>query len=93
MYINGEAVVTDVTANDGLWHHIVVTWSNLLGEWHIYKDGDEEAMGDGLAVGTFIQGKINLMIPFVPFMGKNQRTHYRTLWHTTIKSCSNNHCW
>ncbi|XP_072050958.1 neuronal pentraxin-1-like, partial [Amphiura filiformis] len=56
LYINGQAVVTDVTANDGLWHHIIVTWSNQEGDWHIYKDGEEEAMGTGLATGTFIQG-------------------------------------
>ncbi|XP_072018441.1 sushi, von Willebrand factor type A, EGF and pentraxin domain-containing protein 1-like [Amphiura filiformis] len=39
LYINGQAVVTDVTANDGLWHHIIVTWSNQERDWHIYKGG------------------------------------------------------
>ena len=56
--------MTDVTANDGLWHHIVVTWSNVEGEWHIYKDGEEEASGEGLAPGTLIPGRINIMLAY-----------------------------
>lgn len=39
LYINGEKVVTDVTANDGQWHLICVTWTSEGGHWHIYADG------------------------------------------------------
>ena len=28
-----------MSANDGYWHHICVTWTNSNGGWHIYKDG------------------------------------------------------
>ena len=28
-----------MSANDGRWHHICVTWTNSNGGWHIYKDG------------------------------------------------------
>lgn len=30
-----QEVVTDVTANDGQWHHICVTWSSPTGAWNI----------------------------------------------------------
>ncbi|XP_023234733.1 sushi, von Willebrand factor type A, EGF and pentraxin domain-containing protein 1-like [Centruroides sculpturatus] len=53
-YINMQEVVTDVTANDGKWHHICVTWSSPTGAWSIYKDGEQADKGIGLAVGTFI---------------------------------------
>lgn len=53
-YINMEKVVTDVTANDGMWHHICVTWSSYDGSWAIYKDGTAEDRGFGLATATYI---------------------------------------
>ncbi|XP_068679499.1 neuronal pentraxin-2-like isoform X2 [Montipora foliosa] len=39
MYIGGQFRKTRVSANDGYWHHICVTWTNRNGGWHIYKDG------------------------------------------------------
>ncbi|XP_068679818.1 neuronal pentraxin-2-like [Montipora foliosa] len=39
LYIGGEGRTTRVSANDGYWHHICVTWTNSNGGWHIYKDG------------------------------------------------------
>ncbi|XP_023222403.1 sushi, von Willebrand factor type A, EGF and pentraxin domain-containing protein 1-like [Centruroides sculpturatus] len=58
-YINMQEVVTDVTANDGKWHHICVTWSSPTGAWSIYKDGEQADKGIGLAVGTFIPSRSN----------------------------------
>ena len=28
-----------ISANDGKWHHICVTWENNDGSWNLYKDG------------------------------------------------------
>ncbi|ESO11989.1 hypothetical protein HELRODRAFT_158374 [Helobdella robusta] len=36
LYINGQSKVTDVTCNDGRWHHIAILWSGR--DWAIYKD-------------------------------------------------------
>ena len=47
--ISGEKVVTDVTANDGLWHFICTTWSSSSGSWSVFKDGVLADSGDGLA--------------------------------------------
>lgn len=30
---------TSVTANDGIWHHICVSWESATGSWKFYKDG------------------------------------------------------
>ena len=55
--VNNQEKITDVTANeDGRWHHICVTWSSDEGQWQIYKDGELADEGDGLAVGTDIEG-------------------------------------
>ncbi|UCE38011.1 MAG: PKD domain-containing protein [Thermoplasmata archaeon] len=40
-WIKGKYVVTGVTANDGEWHHIAVTWQSSDGSFVIYKDGEE----------------------------------------------------
>lgn len=49
-----EKVVTDVTANDGNWHHICFTWSSAQGVWALYKDGIKQDEGSGLAADTYI---------------------------------------
>ena len=33
--VAGEKVVTDVTANDGLWHFICVVWEGTGGRWAV----------------------------------------------------------
>lgn len=58
LYVNGVRKVTDVTAYDGLWHLICVTWnSSPDGEWQIYADGELKGKGVGLAVNTTIHTK------------------------------------
>ncbi|XP_068679510.1 neuronal pentraxin-2-like [Montipora foliosa] len=37
--IGGQCRSTGVSANDGLWHHICVTWRNSDGRLQFYKDG------------------------------------------------------
>jgi hypothetical protein len=61
LYVNGERTVTDITANDGSWHSVCVTWHSSNGEWSIYIDGKLGDNGTGLANGTFIPGKKGIM--------------------------------
>jgi sushi, von Willebrand factor type A, EGF and pentraxin domain-containing protein 1 len=56
VYINGERVVTDVSANDGLWHLVCLQWSSQEGFWCLYKDGVKAESGSGLATKTSIPG-------------------------------------
>lgn len=37
--INNETQSLEINANDGEWHHIVVTWASSTGLWKAYKDG------------------------------------------------------
>ena len=57
--MNGERIVTDITANDGFWHSVCVMWHSSNGEWSIYIDAKLGDNGTGLANGTFIPGKKN----------------------------------
>ena len=36
---------TSVSAFNGLWHHICVTWEKTSGSWKFYKDGDMKGEG------------------------------------------------
>ena len=47
--------MTDVTANDGVWHLICTTWSSSRGEWEVYKDGHLADSGAGLAKGRSVE--------------------------------------
>ena len=53
--IAGQKVVTDVTANDGLWHFICAGWTASGGQWSIYKDGYLADSGSNLAKGRKIK--------------------------------------
>ncbi|XP_070561373.1 uncharacterized protein [Ptychodera flava] len=46
----------NVTANDGLWHHICCTWSSVDGNWDLWKDGTHAAGGTDLVSGQYIRG-------------------------------------
>ncbi|XP_069128762.1 sushi, von Willebrand factor type A, EGF and pentraxin domain-containing protein 1-like [Argopecten irradians] len=54
--VNNHQQVTDVYANDGVWHHIIVTWASNRGSWKIYKDGVVWDSGYDLAAGEIIAG-------------------------------------
>ncbi len=53
--MKGEKIVTDVTANDGAWHFLAVTWESEGGQWEIYRDGQLQDRGTGLASGLTIE--------------------------------------
>ncbi|HDH31647.1 MAG TPA: hypothetical protein ENH26_02640, partial [Candidatus Wolfebacteria bacterium] len=52
---------TSVSANDGNWHHIAVTWRGSDGQVKIYKEGSEAYSGT-LATGTSITGGGSLVL-------------------------------
>ncbi|MFH1725189.1 MAG: thrombospondin type 3 repeat-containing protein [Elusimicrobiota bacterium] len=52
IYLKGGAVSTGVSANDGVWHHITVTWRSSDGSLKLFKDGEEEYSGARLAGQT-----------------------------------------
>jgi hypothetical protein len=54
--VNGQKVITDVTANDNRWHHIAFMWKSEAGTWHVYRDGLLADNGTGLAAGQLIPG-------------------------------------
>ncbi|KAL9978819.1 hypothetical protein ACROYT_G016385 [Oculina patagonica] len=58
--------VTSVSANDGNWHHICVTWENTQGVWKFYKDGFLDGMGSGACLNHVIEDEGILML------GQNQ---------------------
>ncbi|XP_059487265.1 sushi, von Willebrand factor type A, EGF and pentraxin domain-containing protein 1-like isoform X2 [Neocloeon triangulifer] len=62
VYINGERVVTDVSANDGMWHLVCLLWSSQNGSWSLYKDGVQAEGGHGLATSTSIPGGGTLVL-------------------------------
>ena len=39
---------TNVSANDGNWRHICITWESTSGSWALYKDAQIKAQGSGL---------------------------------------------
>lgn len=61
LYVNGKRTITDVTASDGAWRLICVTWRSKGGIWAIYIDGRVGDSGEGLASDTFIPGIITLI--------------------------------
>lgn len=46
---------THVSANDGRWHHICVSWENKLGSWKLYKDGFVASSGIWFQAGRVIR--------------------------------------
>ncbi|XP_047481240.1 LOW QUALITY PROTEIN: sushi, von Willebrand factor type A, EGF and pentraxin domain-containing protein 1-like [Penaeus chinensis] len=62
LYVNGDKRITDVGANDGLWHFVCVTWKNLNGTWAIYLDGQLADSGTGLAPNATIEASGTLVL-------------------------------
>ena len=46
---------TSVSPNNGVWHHICVSWESSSGSWKIYKDGHLEEEGTGFKTGHQIR--------------------------------------
>jgi len=53
IYRGDASVATGVSANDGKWHRIAVTWRSSDGQIKLYKDGNKLYTGT-LAIGTSI---------------------------------------
>lgn len=51
-----------MSANDGKWHHLCVSWNNTTGFWKFYKDGHQKQQGDGLKRGYEIQPNGTLIL-------------------------------
>ncbi len=54
IYVDGSSVTTGISANDGNWHHVVVTWRSSDGSTKLFKDGIEAYSGT-LKQGATIQ--------------------------------------
>ena len=52
----GNKVVTDVTANNGVWTFLCAQWSSAEGRWAIFQDAVQADEGKGLSKGESIQG-------------------------------------
>ena len=46
---------TRISAADGNWHHICVTWESETGSWNCYKDGSLKSFGKPLRKGHVIK--------------------------------------
>ena len=60
IYRGDVHVGTEISGNDGAWHHIAVTWKGSDGEVKLYKDG-ELKFNDVLAPGTEISQRGSLV--------------------------------
>ncbi|KAL8570681.1 hypothetical protein ACOMHN_039116 [Nucella lapillus] len=61
-YVNQESVITDVATNDDYWHHVVITWSSVRGNWKIYVDGLLNDSGFDLSTARPVPGRGTLVI-------------------------------
>ncbi|XP_075545715.1 sushi, von Willebrand factor type A, EGF and pentraxin domain-containing protein 1-like [Dermacentor variabilis] len=62
LYVYGESYDTKVVANDGHWHHCVVTWQSADGQWIFYWDQQEKmrnyrATGEVVFPGMLVVGQ------------------------------------
>ena len=58
---NNQRVNTGISANDGQWHHIVVTWQSSNGSVNLYKNGIKKYTGT-LSTGTSITPNGSLIL-------------------------------
>ncbi|XP_066019472.1 neuronal pentraxin-2-like [Pocillopora verrucosa] len=53
---------TSVSANDGKWHHICLTWENTAGSWKLFRDGSVAASGKSFQTGHMIRANGALVL-------------------------------
>lgn len=53
---------TKVTASDGVWHHICVSWESASGLWTLYKDGDVKREVENFQKGYSIKDRGTLVL-------------------------------
>ena len=51
LLVMGKEVATQITVNDGEWHHVAVTWSSASGSFVSYQDGLKIAEGTNFQRG------------------------------------------
>jgi len=56
LFVNGRAVSTNLSLNDGNWNHLCASWTSVGGQWNVYVNGTRRAAGRGLATNTYILG-------------------------------------
>ncbi|XP_066019979.1 neuronal pentraxin-1 [Pocillopora verrucosa] len=61
IYINHGSGSTSVSANDGKWHHICLTWYTT-GSWKLFRDGSVAAHGKSLQTGHMIRANGSLVL-------------------------------
>ncbi|XP_066019471.1 neuronal pentraxin-2-like [Pocillopora verrucosa] len=59
---NHRSGATSVSANDGKWHHICLTWENTAGSWKLFRDGSVAASGKSLQRGYVIRANGSLVL-------------------------------
>nr|XP_058952814.1 neuronal pentraxin-2-like [Pocillopora verrucosa] len=63
IYINDHGSgYTSVSANDGKWHHICLTWEKTTGSWKLFRDGSVAARGKSLQTGHMIRANGSLVL-------------------------------
>ncbi|CAG9855886.1 unnamed protein product [Phyllotreta striolata] len=62
LYVNNQYVVTDIHLNDGLWHHVCVTWGSNKGTYQIFVDAKLVKFGVDLSPDSQIQEKGSLIL-------------------------------
>ncbi|RZB38885.1 sushi, von Willebrand factor type A, EGF and pentraxin domain-containing protein 1-like [Asbolus verrucosus] len=62
LYVNNQFAVTDILLNDGLWHHVCISWNNSNGSYKLYVDAKIAKSGIDLATNTKIEGNGNMVI-------------------------------
>ncbi|CAH3118592.1 unnamed protein product [Pocillopora meandrina] len=63
IYINNHGSgSTSVSANDGKWHHICLTWENTAGSWKLFRDGSVAASGKSFQTGYVIRANGALVL-------------------------------
>ncbi|XP_071447796.1 sushi, von Willebrand factor type A, EGF and pentraxin domain-containing protein 1-like [Hetaerina americana] len=62
LYVGGNSAVTDVSANDGKWHHFCLTWASQNGKWQLFFDGILAANGENLSSNYAISGQSTIVI-------------------------------
>ena len=51
LLVMGKEIETQVSVNDGEWHHVAVTWSSASGSFVSYQDGLKIAEGTNFQMG------------------------------------------
>nr|XP_058946196.1 neuronal pentraxin-2-like [Pocillopora verrucosa] len=59
---NHHSGYTSVSANDGKWHHICLTWENTAGSWKLFRDGSVAASGKSFQTGKVIRANGSLVL-------------------------------